>query len=210
MILLLDNYDSFVHNLARYFRCLGVATQVVRSDQIDVEGCRRLNPDAIVISPGPKRPEDAGCSIDVIRHFDSAVPILGVCLGHQAIGLAMGGRIIEVPPMHGIASLVTHNTEGLFAGCSNPTQVGRYHSLAIDPTSVPDCLQVTATSDDGIIMAVRHRQRPLLGVQFHPESILSEDGARLLENFANMSRCRVTNPIDLNAARLSFSRQETA
>ncbi|TWT83007.1 Aminodeoxychorismate synthase component 2 [Planctomycetes bacterium CA13] len=183
MILLLDNYDSFVHNLARYFRQLGCQTRVVRSDQIDVAGCREIAPEAIVISPGPGHPVDAGCSIAVVRELSLTTPILGVCLGHQAIGLAFGGVVNRCGPIHGMASAISHNGTGVFRGCPLPMSVGRYHSLAIDPDRVPVELDVTARTDDGVIMGVQHRERPIFGVQFHPESILSDEGARVVENF---------------------------
>ena len=183
MILLLDNYDSFVHNLARYFRRLGCPTEVIRSDQIDVSGCQSLAPDAIVISPGPRRPEQAGCSVDVIRQLSPRIPILGVCLGHQAIGVAFGSRVMQCGPMHGTSSLITHNAEDVFAGCATPLRVARYHSLAVDPDHLSAELEVTARSDDGVIMGIRHRSRPVFGVQFHPESVLTEDGLAILRNF---------------------------
>ncbi len=187
MILLLDNFDSFVHNLARYFRHLGCETKVVRSDSIDVQSCAALQPDAVVISPGPKRPEQAGCSIDVIRELSPEIPILGVCLGHQAIGVAFGGVVVRCGPVHGSASEITHDGQGLFAGCPSPMQVGRYHSLAIDPGHLPQQLLVTATTGDGVIMGVRHRSRPVFGVQFHPESILTDHGLATLRNFAALA-----------------------
>lgn len=195
MILLLDNYDSFVHNLARYFRRLGCATVVVRSDAIDVAGCRSLAPSAIVISPGPRRPEQAGCSVDVIRALSAEIPMLGVCLGHQAIGEAFGGRVVPCGPMHGLASSVTHDGQGVFDGCGNPMRVGRYHSLAIDPPTLPGELIVTARSDDGVIMGVRHRSRPVHGVQFHPESVLTDHGMRVIQNFAEMGRAVYPRPM---------------
>ena len=188
MILLLDNYDSFVHNLARYLRCLDCDTRVVRSDRITVAECRDLKPEAILISPGPRRPEQAGCSVDVIRQLSAEIPMLGVCLGLQSIGVAFGARIVTTPPMHGMASTVTHGGGGLFAGCPSPLRVGRYHSLAIDPHQIPEDLEITATTDDGVIMAVRHRVRPTFGVQFHPESILTENGATILKNFLGLAR----------------------
>ncbi len=188
MILLLDNYDSFVHNLARYFRRLGCPTHVVRSDQIDAAGCERLCPSAIVISPGPHGPCQAGCSVDVIQKMSHKVPMLGVCLGHQAIGLAFGGQIVQCKPMHGLSSMITHDSSGLFAKCNSPMQVGRYHSLAIDEPSLPMDLLITARSDDQVIMGVKHRSLPVFGVQFHPESVLSDDGMRLIQNFAEISR----------------------
>lgn len=186
MILLLDNYDSFVHNLARYFRILGQETVVVRSDEIDVADCQHLSPDAIVISPGPKRPIDAGCSVEVIRNLAGRIPILGVCLGHQAIGVAFGGTVDECGPTHGIASTIDHDGEFLFQGCRQPLRVGRYHSLAINEQQLPDELIVTARDQQGLIMAVRHREHAVHGVQFHPESVLTEDGLRIIENFVAM------------------------
>lgn len=187
MILLLDNYDSFVHNLARYFRQLGCPTEVIRSDQIDVAGCEALAPDAVVISPGPRRPEDAGCSVEVIRGLSPRIPILGVCLGHQAIGVAFGSVVMKCGPMHGSSSLITHNEADLFAGCRAPLRVGRYHSLAVDPGHVSAELEVTAWSDDGVIMGLRHRSRPVFGVQFHPESVLTEDGLAIVRNFVSIT-----------------------
>jgi anthranilate synthase/aminodeoxychorismate synthase-like glutamine amidotransferase len=186
VFLLLDNYDSFVHNLARYFRRLDCDTRVVRSDQIDVEGCRRLNPQAIVISPGPKRPEQAGCSVDVIRELSDQIPVLGVCLGHQAIGVAFGGLVLRCGPVHGSASPISHDGEGIFRDCPSPMRVARYHSLAIDADHFPRELQVTAQTDDGVIMAVRHRQRPVFGMQFHPESVLTDHGLETLSNFVSI------------------------
>jgi len=188
MILLLDNYDSFVHNLARYFRRLGCQTVVVRSDKTDVEACRQLSPSAIVISPGPRRPVTAGCSIAVIQQLAGDVPMLGVCLGHQAIGEAFGGDIVCCGPRHGLPSKMNHDGEGVFSGCPNPMNVGRYHSLAIDESTLADDLVVTARSDDGVIMGVRHRQLPIFGVQFHPESVLTDNGMRVIQNFAEISR----------------------
>lgn len=192
MILVLDNHDSFVHNLARYVRRCGHATRVIRSDAIDAAACEAMQPTAIVLSPGPKGPPQAGCCVEVIRRLAPSVPILGVCLGHQAIGYALGARIIQVGPVHGSASEITHDAQGLFADCPRPMQVARYHSLAIDPATVPDQLQVTARTtgrggEPGIIMAVQHRVWPLLGVQFHPESVLTASGERLIENFISIA-----------------------
>lgn len=188
MILLLDNYDSFVHNLARYFRRLGCQTTVIRSDEIDVRQCQSLAPEAIVLSPGPKRPEDAGCSIEVLQSIAPETPILGVCLGHQAIGVAFGGRVCQCGPMHGVASSMTHDGMGVFKDCPSPTKVGRYHSLAIDPPNLPDELIATAWTDDGVIMGVKHRSRPVYGVQFHPESVLTDRGGQMIENFVAIAR----------------------
>ena len=183
MILLLDNYDSFVHNLARYFRLLRCETVIVRSDEVDAERCRRLSPRGIVISPGPNRPEQAGASIEVIRKLGADVPVLGVCLGHQAIGVAWGAAVVTCEPMHGMSSRVKHNGQGIFAQCPDPMSVGRYHSLAIDPSSVGDDLEVTAHAEDGTIMGIRHRLYPTFGVQFHPESVLSDHGMKTIESF---------------------------
>ncbi len=188
MILLLDNYDSFVHNLARYFRLLGSDTRVIRSDEIDAAGCAALAPESIVISPGPRRPEQAGCSVSVVRALSPTTPILGVCLGHQAIGVAFGGVVRECGPVHGISSTIRHDAAGLFEGCSNPMVVGRYHSLAIDPQAMPPELRVTASTEDGMVMAVEHRARPLYGMQFHPESVLTDQGQKLLANFVDRAR----------------------
>ena len=190
MILLLDNYDSFVHNLARYFRQLGCQSRVIRSDQIDALACESLAPDAVVISPGPRRPSDAGCSVEVVRRLSPQVPILGVCLGHQAIGVAFGGVVTRCGPMHGMASTIRHGGQDIFADCPSPLRVGRYHSLAIDPHRLPAQLQVTATSEDGVIMGVRHRTRPIFGVQFHPESVLTDDGLLMLRNFVAITQRR--------------------
>ena len=201
MILVIDNHDSFVHNLARYIRIAGSQTRVVRSDAIDAAECERLAPAAILLSPGPKRPEDAGCCVEVIRRLGPKVPILGVCLGHQAIGHALGGRIIRVDPVHGRGSDITHDGKVLFEGCGMPMRVGRYHSLAIDPATLPSDLIVTATvrpRDGGplLIMGVRHKTWPLHGVQFHPESVLTTDGARLIANFVRLASAS-THPTDL-------------
>jgi len=162
---------------------LGCETTVIRSNEIEVEQCRALKPDAVVLSPGPRGPADAGCSIEVIQGMQDEVPILGVCLGHQAIGVAFGGAVHQCGPMHGMATQIKHDGEGVFANCPSPMAVGRYHSLAIDQCHLPDELTVTATTDDGIIMGVRHRTRPIFGVQFHPESVLSDYGLQLIENF---------------------------
>lgn len=188
MILLIDNYDSFVHNLARHFARLGQETLVVRNDAIDVAGVRSLGPQAVVLSPGPCTPAEAGCSLDLVRRLSGEVPILGVCLGHQTIGAALGGRIVGAPtPMHGRSSLITHEGDALFAGVPSPLRVGRYHSLIVDRATLPAELRVTAQSDDGIIMGLAHRQHPTVGVQFHPESILTDRGYDLLGNFLRLA-----------------------
>ncbi len=195
MILLLDNYDSFVHNLARYFRRLGCQTTVIRSDQIDVAGCAALSPSAIVISPGPRRPYEAGCSVEVVQRISPEIPILGVCLGHQAIGVAFGGAVIRCQPMHGISGNIRHDGKGLFAGCPSPMQVGRYHSLAVDHDHLPSELEVTAQDEDGLIMGLRHRSRPIFGVQFHPESVLTDGGLEMLDNFVAITRCNAEHAV---------------
>ena len=188
MILLLDNYDSFVHNLARYFRRLGCLTRVIRSDQIEVAACLGLAPDAVVISPGPRGPQDTGCSIELLHQLPLTTPVLGVCLGHQAIAVAFGGSVIRCGPRHGMSSSVSHDGTDLYAGLPSPMKVGRYHSLAVDPKTLPAELQITSLSDDGVVMGLRHRTRPIFGVQFHPESVLTEDGLALLNNFVNITR----------------------
>ncbi len=199
MILMLDNHDSFVHNLARYFRRLGETTEVIRSDAIDAAGCLAKAPLAIVISPGPKRPEEAGCSLAVIRELGPVVPILGVCLGHQAIGLAYGADVVRCEPCHGRGSVIDHDGTGLFERCRQRMIVGRYHSLAVAEPMLPECLRVTAWTaargDDSprIIMGLQHRRWPVHGVQFHPESVLTEDGSAVLANFVAIARrCRMS------------------
>lgn len=192
MILLIDNYDSFVHNLARYFELLGQSTVVVRNDAIDVEGVRKMDPSAIVLSPGPCRPEDAGCSVALVRELHEQIPLLGVCLGHQAIAAALGGQIVRAgEPMHGRTSLVTHDGRGVFAGLSSPLTVCRYHALVVEPRGLPACLEVSAHTAGETIMAVRHRQLPLVGLQFHPESILTDDGYALLAGFLRIAGIEV-------------------
>ncbi len=184
MIFLLDNYDSFTYNLAQFLGELGEEVVVRRNDQITVAAIRALGPAAVVISPGPCTPTEAGITLDVVRQLGGQLPILGVCLGHQAIGQALGAKIVRAPVlMHGKTSPVRHDGGTIFAGLPQPLIATRYHSLVIDPATVPESLQVSATAPDGAIMAVRHRQWPLEGVQFHPESILTSDGKSLLRNF---------------------------
>jgi anthranilate synthase/aminodeoxychorismate synthase-like glutamine amidotransferase len=184
VILLIDNYDSFVHNLARYLAELGQATRVVRNDAVTVAAIRAERPGAIVVSPGPCTPSEAGVSIEVIRSLGASIPILGVCLGHQAIAAALGGRVIRArEPVHGRTSLVHHEASGLFAGMPNPLRAMRYHSLIVEEATLPDSLRITARTADGAPMALVHREWPLFGVQFHPESILTQSGHRLLSNF---------------------------
>jgi anthranilate synthase/aminodeoxychorismate synthase-like glutamine amidotransferase len=184
MLLLIDNYDSFTYNLAQYLGELGVEVKVIRNDAIDVEGVSRLAPTHIVVSPGPCDPDQAGISISVIREFAGRIPLLGVCLGHQAIGRAFGGRVVHAGRVvHGKADSVSHDGKGVFAGLPETFLAGRYHSLAVDRKTLPDCLEVTATTADGEIMGLRHREHPVEGVQFHPESVLTEHGKDLLKNF---------------------------
>jgi len=184
MILVIDNYDSFTYNLVQYLGELGAELHVVRNDAVDTDGVAALHPERIVISPGPGTPDDAGVSLDVIRRLGEHTPILGVCLGHQAIGQAFGGTVARAKAqMHGKTSDIRHDGRGVFAGLSNPLTATRYHSLVILPHTVPVDLEVTAWAEDGEIMGVRHRRWPVEGVQFHPESILTVEGKRLLGNF---------------------------
>ncbi len=188
MILLIDNYDSFVYNLARYFRRLGQETLVKRNTAIDVAGVRGLRPDAIVLSPGPCTPCRAGCSLDVVRKLHREVPILGVCLGHQAIAEALGGRIVRASePVHGRTSPVFHDGRGVFSGLPNPIVGCRYHSLVVEEGSLPDCLEVSARTEDGTVMGLRHRELTVVGLQFHPESILTDGGYPLLARFLRLA-----------------------
>ncbi len=188
MLLMIDNYDSFTFNLVQYFGELGAEVKVVRNDELDLDGIEFLAPDHLVISPGPCTPNEAGISVAAIKHFAGSLPILGVCLGHQSIGQAFGGRIVHARKiMHGKTSAVYHADKGVFSGLDNPFRATRYHSLVIEQASLPDCLEITAwTERDGKmdeIMGVRHRELDVQGVQFHPESILTEHGHELLRNF---------------------------
>jgi anthranilate synthase/aminodeoxychorismate synthase-like glutamine amidotransferase len=184
MLLLIDNYDSFTYNLFQYLCELGQDVKVVRNDKISIDAIAKLNPERIVISPGPGTPLDAGISIDAIRHFGPKLPILGVCLGHQCIGYAYGGTVAGAGEiMHGKSSMIKHDGKGVFAGLPNPFKAIRYHSLAVMRDALPDCLEVTAETDGGIIMGLRHRKYPTEGVQFHPESIMTDVGKDVLKNF---------------------------
>jgi len=187
-VLVIDNYDSFTYNLVQYLGELGAVLRVRRNDQVTLDEIGAMSPEQIVISPGPGRPEDAGISCDVIRRFGPTTPILGVCLGHQAIGVVYGGTVCRAQaPMHGKTSTVVHDGKGVFSGLQAPFQAGRYHSLVIAGDRVPDELEVAArTKEDHTIMAVRHRSYPVHGVQFHPESVLTDEGRRLLRNFLEM------------------------
>ena len=188
MVLVIDNYDSFTYNLVQYLGELGADIRVRRNDQVTVGEVEAMAPEQIVISPGPGRPEAAGVSVDVIRRFGPGTPILGVCLGHQAIGVVYGGTVGRATaPMHGKTSTVVHDGKGLFRGITEPFVAGRYHSLVISGDHVPAELEVVArTKEDGTIMAVRHRSYPVHGVQFHPESVLTEEGRRILRNFLDL------------------------
>lgn len=187
MIVVIDNYDSFTYNLVQYLGELGAAQAVVRNDQISVDQVAAMQPYAVVIGPGPCTPGEAGISLELIRRLGATTPILGVCLGHQAIGQAYGGRVVQAPSlMHGKTSRVLHTGQGIFAGLPNPFTAGRYHSLVVDRASLPDELLVTAETEDGLVMAVQHRVHPVYGVQFHPESILTECGRQLLQNFLRL------------------------
>ena len=184
MLLMIDNYDSFTYNLVQYFGELDQEVVVHRNDEITLEKIAQLNPDQIVISPGPCTPNEAGISVPLIKQFAGKIPILGVCLGHQAIGQAFGGKIVHAKQiMHGKTSAIQHDARGLFHSLPNPFQATRYHSLVIERESLPKCLDVTAWTDDGEIMGVKHKTLPVEGVQFHPESILTESGHALLANF---------------------------
>ncbi|HXU68400.1 MAG TPA: aminodeoxychorismate/anthranilate synthase component II [Polyangia bacterium] len=188
MLLLIDNYDSFTYNLAQYLGELGAEVRVERNDALTVDEVAALRPERIVISPGPCTPNEAGISLELLGKLAGKMPILGVCLGHQAIGQAFGGKVVRAPRvMHGKTSPIEHDGRGLFAGIPSPMQATRYHSLVVEPASFPAALEVTARTAEGEIMALRHRALPVWGVQFHPESILTVDGKQLLRNFLEMS-----------------------
>lgn len=190
MILLLDNYDSFVYNLKRYVQELGHECLVMRNDKISIKDIKKLNPSHIILSPGPCTPNEAGISIEVVLQFASSMPILGVCLGHQIIARAFGGLITRsTQPLHGQTSLVTHDGKGIFYKLDSPLTVARYHSLIVAKQNLPECLQVTAISEEGEIMALQHKNFPVFGVQFHPESFLTPMGYELLSNFLVSSTC---------------------
>ena len=189
MILLIDNYDSFTWNLVHYLGQLGAAVEVHRNDQLTVDEALAKKPRAIVLSPGPCDPDKAGICVELITRARETTPILGVCLGHQAIGQVYGGKVVRAPaPMHGKVSAIRHQGMGVFKNLPNPFKATRYHSLTVDPASLPNTLTVTATTEDGVIMGVQHREHPVHGVQFHPESIATEHGHDLLKNFLELAR----------------------
>lgn len=188
MILMIDNYDSFTYNLVQTFRGLGADMQVVRNDKIDVDGIRALAPAAIVLSPGPGNPDSAGITLEAVKAFAGAVPMLGICLGHQSIAQAFGGRIVHARRlMHGKTSPISHDGRGIFAGLPQGFAAMRYHSLAVDRGTLPECLEISAESDDGEIMGLRHRTMPIESVQYHPESIGTPEGERQIMNFIEMA-----------------------
>ena len=196
MVLLIDNYDSFVHNLARYFQRLGQETLVVRNDSVNPASLARMKPGAIVLSPGPCTPNEAGCSLEVVRQLSGRVPILGVCLGHQTIAAALGGRVVRASePVHGRASRIVHTGDGIFTGVPSPLWVGRYHSLVVDEATLPPELAVTARTETGVVMALAHSHWPVVGVQFHPESILTECGFGLLAGFLRLAGLPAASPL---------------
>lgn len=186
MILLIDNYDSFTYNLYQYIGIFNDDIKVVRNDRITIDEIRELDPERIILSPGPKSPKEAGVCVDVVKEFTGKKPILGICLGHQCIGEALGGTVSYAKALfHGKQSVIEHDKTSVFTGIDSPIKVARYHSLAVQEADLPDCLKVLARTDDGEIMAIRHKEFPVVGLQFHPESIYTEHGKRIVENFVN-------------------------
>lgn len=186
MILLIDNYDSFTFNLYQYIGIFAEDVRVVRNDKITIDEIKELQPERIVLSPGPKNPDEAGICMDVVKEFYDKIPILGICLGHQCIGQALGGTVSYAKQLfHGKQSLISHDGSSIFTGIDTPIKVARYHSLAVQNEDLPDCLRVLARTEDGEIMAMRHKEYPVIGLQFHPESIYTEHGKRMVENFVN-------------------------
>ena len=189
MFVLIDNYDSFTYNLVHYLGELGAETEVYRNDELDVDQVLAKSPQGIVLSPGPCDPDRAGICLELIKRTDGSLPLMGVCLGHQSLGQAYGGEITRFsPPMHGKISEISHSDKGLFKGLPSPFNATRYHSLVVERATLPDCLEITAETADGLIMGLQHRDKPLHGVQFHPESIASEHGHRMIENFLTLAR----------------------
>ncbi|PKN04991.1 MAG: anthranilate/aminodeoxychorismate synthase component II [Deltaproteobacteria bacterium HGW-Deltaproteobacteria-9] len=188
MILMIDNYDSFTFNIVQYLGQMGEDVRVFRNDKITLEEINQLKPQAIFLSPGPRSPREAGITVEVVRNFYTSVPIMGICLGHQSIAFALGGEIIRAQHiMHGKTSLVRHDTKTIFAGLPNPFSAGRYHSLIVKKETLPNCLEISAETEEGEIMGLRHKQYPVEGIQFHPESVLTPQGKRILKNFLKMT-----------------------
>ncbi len=211
MILLIDNYDSFTYNLVHYLGELGANVVVHRNDSLTVDEALGLKPEGIVISPGPCDPDRSGICLDLIAANAGKVPLMGVCLGHQAIGQAYGGKVVRAPaPMHGKVSEITHSGKSLLKGLASPFEATRYHSLTVDKDSLPDCLEITATSSDGLIMGLQHKELPIHGVQFHPESIATEHGHRILANFIEMVTGGLPHHIPEDAAGFSASASPAA
>ena len=200
MILVIDHYDSFTYNLVQLIETLGAPTEVVKSDAETAEALVGRNPEAVVLSPGPGRPEDAGCFVDVLRLLPASTPVLGVCLGHQAMGVVVGGRVERETPVHGKASLVHHEGRGILAGVSNPFEAGRYHSLVVTRQELPDELELTGWTQEGLVMATQHRELPRFGVQFHPESILTPEGPTILRNFVALTRAPAEESMGVSTA----------
>jgi para-aminobenzoate synthetase component 2 len=191
MILMIDNYDSFTYNLVQAFQVIGEVVQVRRNNKVDLSDMKSLKPNSIVISPGPGSPDDAGISVEAIRHFGAELPVLGVCLGHQSIAAAFGGRVIRAERiMHGKTSMILHDGRSIFQGIPNPFEATRYHSLIVEKESLPDCLEINAWTEEGEIMGIRHREYAVEGVQFHPESILTDAGPSILRNFSDYIKSR--------------------
>lgn len=191
MFLLIDNYDSFTYNLWHYFGELGAKVEVRRNDVLSADEALAMKPEGIILSPGPCDPDQAGICLELIEKSAGTLPIFGVCLGHQSIAQAFGAKIVRAPqPMHGKVSAISHTNEGVFKDLPSPLKVTRYHSLTVEPSSVPDCLEVTSRSDDGVIMGIQHKELPIHGVQFHPESIASEQGHALLNNFLKLAKSK--------------------
>ena len=209
MILLIDNFDSFVFNLARYLRLLGQETIVKRNNAVDADAVARMRPDAIVISPGPCTPQKAGCSLEVVRKLHKEIPLLGVCLGHQVIAEALGGRVVRAAePVHGRSSRIHHDGRGIFDGLSSPITAGRYHSLVVEESTLPAELEISARADDGTIMALRHRHLPVVGVQFHPESILTEAGYAVLAGFLRIAKLEPPETVPSAASEYDLNEKE--
>ena len=203
MLLMIDNYDSFVYNLVRYFEELGEEIEVVRNDKIKIEDIKRMNIEGIVISPGPKSPNEAGLSLEIIDNFKGKLPILGICLGHQCIGKYFNATIKKgKEPVHGKIFYINHNKEGLFTNVKNPLRVTRYHSLIVDKVDLPECLEITSETEDEVIMGIKHKDYDIYGVQFHPEAEMTEEGHKILQNFINITKKYKENNMDKKRVQL--------